>query len=170
MKLSEVFSTWQSHIEMRLVGFLTPEVRRDMRVDLRAAYTQSVMATIIPFIPIILRRAGASTEQVAYYHAITALGLLTTGTSVWFMRRWGMKRITLICWMLGRGSFLITALVFNATDLLIIFCPSGPTQFILYRRWPAWSCAITVLVFGLFSFRTIIITRPAFTGDAATCS
>lgn len=119
-------------IEMWLVGPLDGEVRHNMLVDVRAACTHSVMATIITFIPIILRRSGASTEQVAYYFAITTLGLLTTNISVSLMRRWGMKRVALVCWLLGRGAFLLTAFAFNATSLLIIF-----TFFWLLESWPS---------------------------------
>jgi len=119
-------------LEMWLVGPLDPDVRRNMYVDVRAACTHSLMATIITFIPIILRRSGASTQQVAYYFAITALGLLTTNISVWLMRRWGMKRVALVSWLLGRGSFLLTAIAFNATSLLVIF-----TFFWLLESWPS---------------------------------
>jgi len=99
---------------------------------MRAACTHSVMATIITFIPIILRRSGASALQIAYYFAITALGLLTTNISIWLMRRWGMKRVGLVCWLLGRGSFLLTAIAFNSTTLLVIF-----TFFWLLESWPS---------------------------------
>jgi len=131
MKQPSIITRLQTHLEMWLVGPLDPEVRDNMYVDARAACTHSVMATIITFLPIILRRSGASTQQIAYYFAITALGLLTTNVSVWLMRRWGMKRVALICWLLGRGSFLLTAIAFNATSLLVIF-----TFFWLLEAWP----------------------------------
>jgi MFS family permease len=118
--------------DMWLVGPLDQEVRQNMNVDMRAACIHSVLATSITFIPIILRRSGASTQQVAYYFAITTLGLLTTNVSVWLMRRWGMKRVALACWFLGRGSLLLTALAFNATSLLAIF-----TFFWLLESWPS---------------------------------
>ena len=120
MNLSSFLTRLQLRLEMWLVGPLDPQVRQDMYVDVRAACTHSVIATILTFIPIILRRSGATTQQIAYYFAITALGLLTTNISVWLMRRWGMKRVALVCWLLGRGSLLFTALAFNATSLLII--------------------------------------------------
>ena len=122
----------RTRIEMWLVGPLDAQVRRDMYTDLSAACTHSVVATILTFIPIILRRSGATTEQVAYYFAITALGLLTTNVSVKLMQRWGMKRIALLCWLLGRGSFLLTAIAFDVTPLLIIF-----TIFWLLETWPS---------------------------------
>jgi MFS family permease len=116
---------------MWLVGPLPPSVRRDMYTDLSAACTHSVMATIVTFLPIILRRSGATTGQLAYYFAITAVGLLTTNVSVWIMRRWGMKRVAFLCWLLGRGSFVLTVFAFNATSLLAIF-----TFFWLLEAWP----------------------------------
>ncbi len=122
----------QMRFEMWLVGPLDESVRRSMYMDLRAACTHSVIATIITFIPIILRRSGASTQQVAYYFAITTLGLLTTNFSVWLMRHFGMKRVALVCWLLGRGSFLLTAFALNATSLLVIF-----TFFWLVESWPS---------------------------------
>lgn len=128
-------------IEFWLVGPLQPEVRHNMIVDLRAACTHSVMATVIAFLPIILRRSGATTEQVAYYFAITTLGLLTTGVSMWLMRRFGMKRMTILCWLVGRGAFLFTAFAHDATSLLIIF-----TIFWLLESWPAPAYVQTIQI------------------------
>ncbi len=141
MNIFAALARLQLHLEMWLVGPLDADVRQKMQVDMRAARIHSVMSTAITFIPIILRRSGATTEQVAYYFAITALGLLTTNISVWFMRRWGMKRVALICWLVGRGSFLLTAIAFNATSLLIIF-----TFFWLLEAWPSPAYVQTIQV------------------------
>jgi MFS family permease len=141
MNILAFLARLQLHLEMWLVGPLDSDVRRNMQMDMRAARIHSVMSTTITFIPIILRRSGATTEQVAYYFAITALGLLTTNISVWFMRRWGMKRVALICWLVGRGSFLLTAIAFNATSLLIIF-----TFFWLLEAWPTPAYVQTIQV------------------------
>src|SRR5215510_11035790 len=112
--------TLPARIEYWLVGPLDSDVRRDVHVDIRAACTHSVIATILNFIPIILRRLGASNDQVAYYFAVTSIGLLTTGISVRLMRHWGMKRVALVVWLLGRGSFLLTAFALDSTALLLI--------------------------------------------------
>ncbi|MEI7845483.1 MAG: MFS transporter [Chloroflexota bacterium] len=120
------------HIEMWLVGILAVDVSKAMYTDLSAALTMSLLSTIVTFIPIILRRSGASTQQVAYYFAITTLGLLTTNVSLWLMRRFGMKRVALICWLVGRGAFLLTAFAYNATSLLVIF-----TLFWMMEAWPS---------------------------------
>ncbi len=141
MNSSSFLSRLQYRVEMWLVGPLDPVVRHNMYVDVRAACTHSVMATIITFLPIVLRRSGASTEQVAYYFAITTLGLLTTNVSMWLMRRFGMKPVILICWLVGRGSFLLTAFAFNATSLLAIF-----TLFWLLETWPSPAYVQTIQI------------------------
>jgi len=132
MNTSNHLARLKMRLEMWLVGPLAPDVQHKMYVDVRAACTHSVMATIITFIPIILRRSGASTGEVAYYFAITTLGLLTTNISLYLMRRFGMKRVALTCWLLGRGSFLLTAFASNARGLLLIF-----TLFWLLESWPS---------------------------------
>jgi len=70
MNIFSFFASLLTHIELWLVGPLDPDVRHTMHVDMRAACVHSIMATSITFIPIILRRSGASTTQVAYYFAI----------------------------------------------------------------------------------------------------
>ena len=132
---------WLTRIEMWFVGSLDPEVRHNMIVDLRAACTHSVMATIITFLPIVLRRSGATAGQIAYYFAITTLGLLTTNASLWLMRRFGVKPVVLFCWLLGRGSFLFTAAAFDATFLLVIF-----TIFWLFETWPSPAYVQTIQI------------------------
>jgi len=132
MQSTNIFYIWWQRAEMWLVGPVEPEARNYMYRDMRAACTHSVMAALINFLPLILRRAGASTDQIAYYYAITALGLLTSTIGVWLMQRYGMKRVALICWLLGRGSFVFTAFAFNSTILLVIF-----TFFWLLEPWPS---------------------------------
>src|ERR1051325_10718509 len=131
MQQDSLLSTFRQRAEYWLVGSLEPMVRRDMDVDIRAACTHSVMATILNFIPIILRRTGASTDQIAYYFAVTSMGLLTTGISMWLMRQFGMKKVALVFWILGRGSFLLTAFALNSKVLLMIF-----TVFWIAEPWP----------------------------------
>jgi MFS family permease len=132
MKLPSTLARFQTSLEMWLVGPLAPIVRRDMYIDLSAAMTMSLLSTAITFIPIILRRSGATNQQVAYYFAITTMGLLTTNAGLWLMRRLGMKRVALVCWLIGRGSFLLAAWAYNATFLLVIF-----TIFWVLEAWPS---------------------------------
>jgi hypothetical protein len=79
MKTSPFMTRFKMSLEMYSLGPLDPDMRHDMYIDLSAASSASVLSTIITFILIILWRSGASTQQVAYYFPINALGLLTSG-------------------------------------------------------------------------------------------
>ncbi len=154
-------STFRQRTEYWLVGTLEPTVRRDMYVDIRAACIHSVMATILNFIPIILRRTGASTDQIAYYFAVTSMGLLTTGISMWLMRRFGMKNVALFFWMLGRGSFLLTAFALNSRVLLMIF-----TVFWVVEPWssPAYVRTMEAIYPSRQRGRIMAMVRLALVG------
>ena len=118
--------------EMLLVGPLPPQVRRSMHTDLLAACIGSMMSAVLSFIPIVLRRLGATDTQLALYLAITALGLISTGVGVWLMRRWGAERVALLSWMVGRTSFLLAALAGSAVGLLSLL-----SVFWVLESWPS---------------------------------
>ena len=96
----------QYRLELLLIGPLRPDVRRKMYVDVRGAIAVSAYFAIFSFVPIILRRMGASVQELAFYYAISALGLLTTSVGMWLMRRHGMRRVALLSWLAGRGALL----------------------------------------------------------------
>jgi MFS family permease len=122
---------WPARAEMLLVGPLPPGVRRSMYVDLRAACAACVFAATINFIPVILRRLGASDTLIAVYYAINSIGLITTTLGVWLMRRWGTIRVALFSWIVGRGSFLVAAFAPTAAALVAIL-----SVFWLLESWP----------------------------------
>src|SRR6185503_19447484 len=108
-------------LELLLTGPLPSDVRRNMYVDVRGAVTVSAYFAILNFIPIVLRRLGASVQELAYYYAVSALGMLTAGMGMWLMRRYGLRRVALVSWIAGRGALLLTALASSVTALLGIF-------------------------------------------------
>jgi DHA1 family inner membrane transport protein len=113
--------TFLYRLELLLTGPLPSEVRRAMYIDVRGAVTVSAYFAILTFIPIVLRRLGASVGELAYYYAVSALGMLTAGMGMWLMRRYGLRRVAVVSWLLGRGSLLLTALASTVTALLGIF-------------------------------------------------
>lgn len=130
-KISAALAAWFSRAEMLLVGPLPPDVRRSMHVDLRAACTSSLLAAVINFIPVILRRLGASDGQLVVYYAITGLGLITTGLGMWFMRRWGTTPVAVFSWLVGRGSFFFAMFASSAAGLISIVSVFWPLE-----SWP----------------------------------
>ncbi len=141
---------------MLLVGALPRDVRHYMYADLRAACIYSVLAAILNFIPIILRRQGATDAQLALYYAITALGLLTVGLSMWLSRRLGMMRVALVSWLVGRGSFFLTALAATPVGLLAILA-----VFWLMESWtgPAYVHALQIMYPASQRGRIIALVR-----------
>src|SRR5258706_5483251 len=118
--------------EMLLVGPLATAVRCNLHRDLLAACVGSLMSAVLSFVPIVLRRLGATDTQLALYLAITALGLISTSVGVWLMRRWGSARVAILSWMVGRISFLAAALATSAVGLLSLL-----SVFWVLESWPS---------------------------------
>jgi MFS family permease len=107
-------------LETRLVGSLEPTVRFNMRVDLTAAVAYGAFATILAFIPVVLRRLGASAEILAVYSASTYLGTVLAGPGLALARQGRPLRMTVVCLALARAMFLGAAFVTGDIGLLIL--------------------------------------------------
>ena len=104
-----------------MVGPLEPTVRFNMRVDLTAAIAYGAFATILAFIPLVLRRLGASVELLALYAASTYLGsVLAAGPGLFLARQQRPLYVAIICLCLARAAFLGTAFVTGAVGLLVL--------------------------------------------------
>ncbi|MEP7358716.1 MAG: MFS transporter, partial [Anaerolineales bacterium] len=143
-------------LELLLTGPIPAVVRRSMYVDVRGAIAYSLFFAIFSFIPIILRRLGASVPQLAYYYAISAIGALATGVGIWLMRRFGMARVAIFGWLVGRGALVLTALAANVPALLAII-----TVFWVLDSWasPAYIQAIQHLYPARQRARVVAMTR-----------
>jgi MFS family permease len=99
-------------LEYRLVGELTPEVRFNRNADFLAATIFGVFITGLTFLPVVLRRLGASAEWIAFYNAQPFIGYLFVPLSVMIMpRQSGLKRFSAAFWFVSRGSFLLVAFI-----------------------------------------------------------
>jgi DHA1 family inner membrane transport protein len=143
-------------LELLLTGPLPSAVRHAMYVDVRGAIAYSVFYAVFSFIPIILRRMGASVNELAYYYAIAAIGALATGVGVWLMRRFGLARVAVFGWLVGRSALLLTALTASVPALLIII-----TVFWILDSWasPAYIRAIQYLYPARQRARVLAMTR-----------
>ena len=100
---------------------LTPEARRNMYMELLASVAYGIFyAAAIQYIPVVLRRLGASSELLAFYTAQTYLGSILTSLSIVLMRRRRPKSFVTLCWLMARSLFLLFALVSQVHWLLII--------------------------------------------------
>jgi len=115
-----------------LVGSLEQTVRFNMRVELTATIVYGAFATILAFIPIVLRRLGATAEILALYTSLTYIGTVLAGPGLYLARHRHPLRMVVGCLALGRAAFLGVALVTGDLALLILvalfwLCEGLPT-------------------------------------------
>lgn len=110
-----------AQMEALLAGTLDKDVQRNMHIEVISSVAYGVFyACIIPFIPVVLRRAGATPEMIAIYASLQFLGSLTTSLSLVLMRRRRTFNVIITCWLLARSLFLITALVQGSVPLIAL--------------------------------------------------
>lgn len=103
-----------------------------MRVELVATVVYGAFATILAFIPIVLRRLGATAEILALYTSLTYIGTVLAGPGLFLARQRRPLRVVVICLALGRAAFLAAAIVTGDIGLLILsalfwLCEGLPT-------------------------------------------
>ncbi len=94
------------------VDTLPAMVRRNMFTELWGTVMYGVFyAASIQFIPVVLRRMGASSEVLAFYTSLTYLGAILTSFSIVLMRRRRTKTFAVVSWAIGRSLFLFFAVI-----------------------------------------------------------
>jgi MFS transporter, DHA1 family, inner membrane transport protein len=107
-------------IEVLLTGALPADVARNMRIDLLATSLYGPFYAALLFIPVVLQRLGASSEQVAIYQAQSYLGFFLAPFSLMLMPRQRILVFLAGIWSIGRAVFLLTPLVDSVPGLLLI--------------------------------------------------
>jgi MFS family permease len=94
------------------MGELSPEVRHNRNADFLAAAVFGVFIAGLTFMPVVLRRLGASAEWIAFYNAQPFIGYLLVPLSAMLMpRQRGLKWYSFAFWLLSRGSFFLIAFI-----------------------------------------------------------
>jgi predicted MFS family arabinose efflux permease len=92
-----------------------------MYIELWASLAYGVFyAAAIQYIPVVMRRLGASSDLLAFYTAQTYLGSILTSFSIVLMRQRRTKSFIVLCWVLSRSLFLLFALVTQVHWLLVV--------------------------------------------------
>lgn len=108
-------------LERRLIGGFPEDIRVNLRIEMVAALAFGLFyAGAIAFLPVVLRRLGASPELLALYVAQTYLGSVFASFSVMLMRGRRPKTFAVTCWVLARSLFLPAALIAQAGWLLVL--------------------------------------------------
>ena len=91
---------------------LNPVVRYNVFTELWGSVAFGVFwAAAIQFVPVVLRRLGAGPELIALYTAQTYLGAILTSLSIVLMRGRRTKNFAVWCWMVGRSTFFVFAII-----------------------------------------------------------
>ncbi|HWQ13564.1 MAG TPA: MFS transporter [Roseiflexaceae bacterium] len=107
--------------ELALTGPLPESVRAAARIELVGAMLYGAFfAGSLGFLPVVLRRLGATTDQLALYVTFTYVGQLLSPLSITLMRRRAPLRFATACWVAARGSLVLAAVIADATWLLAL--------------------------------------------------
>jgi predicted MFS family arabinose efflux permease len=119
--VSSTLGTIGRRLELALTGWLPDEVRRNLWIETLASIAFGIFyAAAISFMPVVLRRLGASSTLLAIYTAQTYLGSVLSTLGVLMMRRREPLTFATTCWLLARSLLLPTFLIAQAGWLLAL--------------------------------------------------
>jgi len=108
-------------IEQRLTGALPDSVRHNMFLELWVSIAYGAFfAASISYIPVVLRRIGASPDMLAVYASQQFLGSALASLSIVLMRRRRTMNVVVICWLFGRAVLLFYAFVTQAGWMIVL--------------------------------------------------
>lgn len=111
----------RTRLEQSLVGALPPDVRRNMVIELGGSVVYGLFyGATVQFVPVVLRRMGASPDLLAFYIVQTYLGSILAALSIVMMRRRRTQTFAVVCWLLGRSLFLFYVGVTDVRWLLVL--------------------------------------------------
>lgn len=104
-----------------LAGNLPVALRQNMMIELWVAIAYGIFyAMTLPFIPVLLRRSGATEAMVALYTSQQFIGSVLTAFSIVLMRRRRTMSIIVTCWLISRALILFFAFVVNPIWMLVL--------------------------------------------------
>lgn len=113
--------TFRTRVGESLTGSLSPAVRRNLTVELYSALAYGAFhAATIAFIPVILRRSGASPSMLAIYTATQFVGSVLTAFSIVLMRRRRTMSIILSSWTASRLLMALFAAVVQPVWMIVL--------------------------------------------------
>lgn len=112
---------FQTRLELALTGALDPTVRRNMIIELMGAIAYGLFfGAALQFIPVVLRRMGASSDLLALYVTQNYWGSVLVAFSVIIMRRRRTMSFAVTVWLIARSIFLLFAFVTDVGWALVL--------------------------------------------------
>ena len=107
-------------LENGLVGPLRPDMRHNIRIEIGWTVAFGAFATMLAFVPVVLRQLGAPPAALAFYSSSSYLGSVTSWVGLALFPVGHVKRSMTIMWAVGRGLFIVAALVSGYPALLLL--------------------------------------------------
>src|SRR5262245_9644172 len=144
-------------------------MRRNLRIETIAAIAYGIsFATALSFMPVVLRRLGASSTMLAIYTAQTYLGSVLSTLGVLLLRRRQPLTFVTICWLLARSLLLPTFLIAQAGWLLALTAVSwllaafpGPAYARMVQAvYPAGDCGGALAIVRTGMVLAVLLVTP----------
>lgn len=111
----------QARLEGSLTGALDPTVRRNMYIELVGAMAYGLFfGASLQFIPVVLRKLGASSDLLALYVTQNYWGSVLVAFSVILMRRRRTMSFAVTTWLIARSIFLVFAFINDVGWMLVL--------------------------------------------------
>lgn len=121
MQIPSALEKMGRQIEHRLTGTLPEAVRHNMILELWVSVAYGAFfAASISFIPVVLRRLGASADMLAVYTSQQFLGSALASLSIVVMRRRRTMNVVVVCWLFGRAMLLFWAFVTQTNWMIVL--------------------------------------------------
>src|SRR6266511_3126146 len=125
--MPSTLATIVQQLERALTGWLPADVRHNLRIETVASIAYGIFYAIaISFMPVVLRRIGASSSLLAIYTAQTYLGSILATFAVLLIRRYHPLAFAAVCWLLSRSLLLWVFLITDASWLLALAAAGHP--------------------------------------------
>lgn len=108
-------------VERVMLGPMRSDVRYNVWVETIAALLFGIFwAVVVGFMPVILRKMGATESHLAIYVVFMSLGLLFTPVTAFIFQRYNIIKVSTWIWVFGRSMFLLTPLVATNVNLFMV--------------------------------------------------
>lgn len=108
-------------VERVMLGPMRSDVRYNVWVETIAALLFGIFwAVVVGFMPVILRKMGATESHLSVYVVFMSLGLLFTPVTAFIFQRYNIIKVSTWIWVFGRSMFLLTPLVATNVNLFMV--------------------------------------------------
>ena len=158
-----------SRMEVALAGELPVNIRGNMRIEIWVSMAYGFFyATTLPFIPVSLRRSGATPEMLAIYTSQQFVVSVLTAFSIVLMRRRRTMNVIVVCWILSRSVLLFFAFTINPLRMLILGAlfwlleafPNPRYTRILQKMYPDGTRGKIMSIVRMARFAVVVLITP----------